>query len=112
MAVGIRHVGILVLGAAFLVMPDTRAEASHPEKPKVVKPKVVKTEVKGTVFLVGPDYVDVTTKTAGLITYKVDAKTRIKRNEKRALLTDIFINDRIEVELVDGVVVELEAKGP
>ena len=75
------------------------------------KPKVVKVETYGTVTGIGLDGIAVTTKAGTAVLFATTAATKVERNGKKALLSDIQVGDRAEVEQVDGVTVKIEARG-
>ena len=71
-------------------------------------------EVRGVLKAVAADgtSITITTKT-GDVVVPVDSTTKIERNEKNALLTDLKVGDTVEAESLAGALAakEIEAKG-
>lgn len=96
----------------------TKIEARSAVKPSgTAKPgtppqsPVVKVESCGTVTGVGLDAISITTKTGTAYLFAVTATTKVERNGKKALLSDIQTGDLAEVEQINGVTMKIEARG-
>lgn len=94
-----------------ILLPSPSAHGSGGKGVKSAKPKVVKVETKGTVAGVGVDTISLTTKAGTTADFAAAATTKVERNGKKAVLADIQVGDRAEVEQVDGVTVKIEARG-
>lgn len=107
-ATGLIAVCVCCLG---ILLPTPSAHGSGAKGAKSSKPKVVKVETKGTVAAVGVDTISLTTKAGTTADLAAPATTKIERNGKKAVLSDIQVGDRAEVEQIDGVTVKIEARG-
>lgn len=87
-------------------------ETKKPVKPKTGVAKSVKLEIKGTAYVVAADSISVMTKAGTVAQYPVTATTKVERNDKKAAITDVLTGDKVEIKTVNGVTVEVEAKGP
>ena len=94
-----------------ILLPSPSAHGSGGKEVKSAKPKVVKVETKGTVAGVGVDTISLTTKAGTTADFAAAVTTKVERNGKKAVLADIQVGDRAEIEQVNGVTVKIEARG-
>ena len=93
-----------------ILLPSPSAHGSGGKEVKSAKTKVAKVETKGTVAGVGVDTISLTTKAGTTAYFAATLATKIERNGKKAVLSDIQAGDLAEVEQVGGVTVKIEAR--